>query len=132
MRVLMWIPMLIALTAGAGIALCAATGWEPHVRAMLAAAIVSLLAGAAAGAVLVKSRDSTQPIVAQAALVGLTLQMLASLALCGVVYLAGIPVNTPFALWLLAFYWATLTVLAIAFVKLMKAAPLEPAPPARP
>jgi len=127
MRVLMWIPLLIVLTVGAGLALCAVAGWEPHVRAMLAAAVVSLVAGAAAGAILVKSRESTQPVVAQAALVGLTLQMLASLALCGVVYLVGIPVNTPFALWLLAFYWVTLTVLATAFVKLMKTAPAEPA-----
>ena len=132
MRVLMWIPLLIVLTAGAGLALCAAAGWDADTRAMLAAAVVSMVAGAAAGAILVKSRESTQPVVAQAALVGLTLQMLASLALCGVVYLAGIAVNTAFALWLLAFYWVTLTVLATAFVKLMKVAPMEPAPPARP
>jgi hypothetical protein len=128
MRVLMWIPVVIALTAGAGLALCAAAGWEPHVRAMLASAVVSLLAAAAAGAILLKSRESTQPVVAQAALVGLTLQMLASLALCAVVWLAGIPVNTPFALWLLTFYWVTLGALATAFAKLMKSAPMEPAP----
>jgi hypothetical protein len=127
MRVMMWIPPTIALTAGAGLALCAAAGWDAHVRGMLAAAVVSVVAGAAAGAILVKSRESTQPVVAQAALVGLTLQMLASLALCGVVYLTGIPVNTPFALWLLAFYWVTLSVLATAFVKLMKTARVEPA-----
>jgi hypothetical protein len=127
MRPLFLIPVLIIATAAAGLALCAAAGWDGHVRAMLAAGLVSLVAGAAAGAVLLKARHATQPVVAQAALIGLTLQMLLSLALCGVVWLVGIPINTPLALWLLAFYWVTLTLLAYRFVTLMKAAPMEPA-----
>jgi hypothetical protein len=127
MRVLMWIPVTVMLTAAAGLALCVAAGWDPNVRPMLAAAVVSVVAGAAAGAVLLKARHATQPVVAQAALVGLTLQMLLSLALCGVVWFAGVPVNTPLALWLLAFYWVTLALLAHGFVKLLKAAPIEPA-----
>ena len=127
MRLLMFIPVAIAATAGAGLALCAAAGWDAHLRVMLAAAVVSLIAGAAAGAVLVNARHATQPVVAQAALVGMTLQLLLSLALCGVVWLAGFPVSTPLALWLLAFYWVTLTLVAFGFVKLMKTAPREPA-----
>ena len=129
MRLLMFILVVIAATAAAGLALCAAATWNAHAREMLAAAAVSVVASAAAGVVLVKARHSTQPVVAQAALVGMTLQLLLSLALCGVVWLAGVPINVPMALWLLAFYWVTLTLLACGFVKLMKAAPHEPARP---
>jgi hypothetical protein len=129
MRLLMLIPVAIAGTAAAGMMLCAAAGWDAQVRAMLAAAVVSLIAGAAAAAVLGKSRHGTQPVVAQAALLGMTLQLLLSLALCGVVWLVGIPIRTPLALWLLAFYWVTLTLLACGFVKVMKAAPAEPVRP---
>jgi hypothetical protein len=45
------------------------------------------------------------------------------------VWLVGIPIRTPLALWLLAFYWVTLTLLACGFVKVMKAAPAEPVRP---
>ena len=125
MRVFALIPVLTLVAAGAGLALCAAAGWDAHVEAMVAAAGVSVLAGAAAGAVLIVARRASQSGVAQAALVGLSVQMLLSLALCGVTYLASVPLDTPFALWLLTFYWVNLSLLAVAFVRLMKVAPAD-------
>jgi hypothetical protein len=43
----------------------------------------------------------------------------------GAVYLAGVRLDTPFALWLLAFYFVTLAQLAAAFVRVLRAAPME-------
>ncbi|HWP39922.1 MAG TPA: hypothetical protein VNL70_03270, partial [Tepidisphaeraceae bacterium] len=67
-------------------------------------------------------RHTNHAGIAQAALVGLSLHLLGSLALCGVVWAAGLPLSLPYAVWLLAFYWVTLTVLAAGFVHMIRSA----------
>jgi len=124
MRTLFAIPLAVMITAAVGLCLSSGIGWNPHPRAMLAAAVVNLLSGAAATAVLLWTRQANQAGVAQAALVGLSLHLLGSLALGGAVWAAGIPLSTPYALWLLAFYWVTLTVLATGFVHQVRSAPI--------
>ncbi|WP_428939406.1 hypothetical protein [Fontivita pretiosa] len=127
MRTLFAIPLAVIVTAAAGLCLAAGIGWDPHPHAMLAAAVVTLLSGAGAATVLLWTRHADQAGVAQAALLGLSLHLLGSLALGGAVWAAGVPLSTPYALWLLAFYWVTLTVLAAGFVHQVRSAPLTAA-----
>jgi hypothetical protein len=107
--------------------LSAAAAWDSHSRDMVIALTLAAI-GAAAGVVpLMMARDRFQADVAQSALIGLTLQLFGTAALALIVSLLGVRLTQPLAFWLLAFYWAVLIVLAIAYVKAVRSAPIEPA-----
>jgi hypothetical protein len=106
-------------------ALGATLGWNAHLREMLAAATVMLVACAAALAVLPLARPRTHTAIAQVALAGMSLQLFVALALGGAAYLLAFAPQTPFVYWLLADYWVTLPLIAAVFIRVLRSAPIQ-------
>ena len=124
--------LLIAtlVVAGGGYALCAALGVEVRPTQVGVAAAAALAAGGAAFVPLILARGSTQPAVAQAALVGTVVHLLGCLA-GATALLLFLRAGAGAAYWVLAFYWATLVVLVVEFSRAVRRAP-QAVPPATP
>jgi hypothetical protein len=122
------ISVLIATAAGCGI--CAVAGWRILPLGMSAAAASALIAAAIAFVPLILARGSDQAVMAQAALIGTAVHLMTCLVAAAVLLL--VLRNPSATYWTLAFYWATLIALVVAFSRAIKAAPPAPAAGASP
>jgi len=127
MRPLLIAPIALILTAAIGYALCKLAGFDPHVRSMLRAGVIALLACAAGAAPLVLSRRASQPAMAQAGLLATTAHLFASAGL-SLVALMVMHAGLSFVYWILAFYWTTLIGIVIASVRAVNSAPVDRSP----
>lgn len=125
MRTLIFIPIAIAVAIGAGYAICGAMNVNPHVREMLFAVGICLIASIGAMIPIVLTRGATQASVAQAALVGTMIHLFACCGIGGgLIITKAFGLANAFAYWLLALYWTTLVVVVIGLVGAVKAAPV--------
>jgi len=124
MRALLIVPVVILLTAGAGWGIVAAVQAPVSVKELVMAALACLAAGELAMVPLILARNTTQATVSQAALAGTVIHLLASIALAGGAMLVIHPAAA-FVYWMLGFYWVTLIVLVVAFVRAVKSAPVS-------
>ena len=124
MRTLLFILIAVLLTIACGLALCAGAGWTGQIQPLLLAAAVCLVSAALATVPLMLTRHAQQPAVASAGLVGTVVHLLATVALATPLFLmvkGGQPRS--FTYWLFAFYWVTLAVLVLEFVRAIRLAP---------
>ena len=128
MRAFVLVPVMIALTAAGGWAICRAMEIDPRAREMLIAGAVCLLAAVGSALPLVLTRGASQLAIVQAALVATMIHLFGMLALALVVVTTHLAGYGAFLYWLMAFYFATLPALVAALVPLIKHAP--PAQPA--
>ncbi len=120
MRYLALNPMLIALTAALGLAGCRAAGANAHVREMLVAGGICLLAAElAALPALLQHKSAPQQSIFQAALIGTVVHLGVILAL-SIAALLLARLAPAFVWWLLPMYWITLIGLCTAFTLLMR------------
>ena len=131
MRNAVYLLIAVLVAAAAGSALCAVAGWHIRPLGMSVAAVAALAAAAVAFVPLVLARGAGQAAVAQAALIGTVIHLLACLVGAAVILLV---LHNPAATyWTLAFYWATLIALVFAFTRAVKSAPpVADASPKRP
>ncbi len=123
-RAILLIPVWLGLVAGAGIGICAATKVDPHFRAMIPAAIICLLADELAIVPLIMARSGNQLVVSQAGLLGTIMQMLLAVALAGGAMLFVPRLDHSFVFWLFPFYFTSLILLVVMFVRAIRRAPL--------
>src|SRR5690349_14859690 len=110
MRTLVIIPIAIVLAVGVGFAICGAKHVDPHVREMVFAAIICLVASEGAMIPIILTRGASQAAVAQAALVGTIIHLFACCGLGGgLIMTKAFGLLPAFAYWLLALYWVTQT-----------------------
>jgi hypothetical protein len=116
---------VVLVVAAGGYALSAAAGWRFDARQAGLAVAAALLSAAAAFLPLVLTRGASQPAVAQAGLLGTLVHLLGCLVGAAALLFAKAGVAAVY--WLLAFYWATLPVLVVAFSRALRKAPQAPA-----
>jgi len=116
-KAMLCFPLLLAVVAGIGSAICHAAGWSIHQRELFVAGAASLLAAEAALIPLLLTRGSDAGTVAQAGLGGTVAQMLLSIVLVGAIRLLGIQTEPyPLVWWLLVFYWVSLIAVVAAVI----------------
>jgi hypothetical protein len=122
MRSFLLLPVMLALTAGCGLAICAALGKNPHTTEMSLAAAALVVASAFGALPVFVARRATQIGVSQAALVGTMSHLFVAVGFAAVVILGHFNLHASFLYWLMAFYWMTLIALVAAFVRAIKLA----------
>src|SRR5262245_40447007 len=123
MRTMIAIPVVIAAAAAAGLAICAALSWNPHIREMIFAALVCLIASELAVIPLLLTRGASQPAVAQAGLVATIIHLFFCTALGGsLIMMKSLHLGPALVYWLLALYWLTLITLVVGCVRAVKTA----------
>jgi len=83
MRAIIVAPIMCLLVAGAGLAICGLTHWDPHPHELLLAGGAGLIASIAASVPLILARRSDQATAAQAGLIATTVHLLAGIVLAG-------------------------------------------------
>jgi hypothetical protein len=126
MRLLLIAPIALVVTALAGFGICKAAQVDPHVRSILLAGAVAIVACAAAATPVLLARRASQAGMAQAGLLATTAHLFTAAAL-SFVALTVLHAGVAFVYWILAFYWATLTGVVIASVRAVNRAPVGPA-----
>lgn len=130
MRALILNPVVVAVSAGIGLIVCAALGWNPHWHELLLAAGICLAAAEVATLPLLLHRAVLPMHPAQAGLLATVLHlMLATMIGGGVILLAHPPIA--FTFWLMLFYWLTLISVSVAAIRVVKAAAHESATDSR-
>jgi hypothetical protein len=124
-------PVLVILSAVLGYGVLRASGWPPHLHEMIAAAIPSLVAGAAAVVPALIQRSSGQAAVVQGAFQGMIVHMGVTLALAVLAFIVAGPhalALQPFALWMMWFFFVTLTSVSGTLIRIVKSTPINPGP----
>lgn len=123
MRTLLLIPIVMLLIVLAGVAIAQAVGAAVSQGDIWVASVGTLLASLAGAVPLWLSRGSEQAVVAQAALIAITVHLFISAGTAAAVYMMKIVNTSPaFAYWLMAMYWGTLAIVATAAVRLVREA----------
>jgi len=112
-------PLAIALTAGCGVVICAAAGWNRHGHEMLVAGGVLLAASELAMLPLILTRGANQLTVSQAALLATMVHLFVAAAA-----MLAIKSSPAFHAWLLGFYAATVISVVIVCIRAVRAAPM--------
>ncbi len=123
LRTLLIIPTTIAIVAAIGLAVCGMLGFSPSRFDVIAAAMTCLLAGELALIPLLMWRNGNQLVIAQAALIGSLVHLAINIVLAMIALLGKLGVGQPYLFWLLSFYWTSLIVLVVMFVKAVRTAP---------
>jgi hypothetical protein len=126
-RALIVNPLVLAVSAGLGLALCALLGWDAHPREMAWALAVCLIA-AEAGSSLLPLRHTLAVHPAQAGLLATVLHLMLATVLAGAVLFVRRP-PMAFVNWLLPFYWVTLMAVTVAAVRVVRSESQAPLPP---
>lgn len=121
------VTIAVLVFAGAGGVLMRLVIGAGQWPALLSAAGIAWVAALAGASALWFVRGASQASVAQAALVATMLHLMLCVVAAAVVTLGKVGAPTPFLYWLLAFYWLTLIVLVVVFVRAVKSAPLTSA-----
>jgi hypothetical protein len=119
-------PLVVLTTCVGGWAICAILAWSPHLREMALAAITCLVAAEMGLVPILISGAANQAAVAQASLIGTVLHLFAGIALAASL-MFGLHLDRAFIYWLMPFYWVTLTVLVITFIRAVRSAPISSA-----
>jgi hypothetical protein len=122
MRALLFAPLAVVVVAAGGLALCAATGRDANIPAMINAAGTCLIATALAAVPLVLARRATQYALTQAGLVATMLHLFVAAGAAAAMMLAG-RMTTAYTYWLIPLYFATLIPLVAATVRAIRHAP---------
>jgi hypothetical protein len=123
LKFLLIIPIVVLMAAGGCWGVLVAMGLKPHLRELIAAAVICLIAAEVALLPATLLRKSDVLTVSQAGLVGTVIQMFLTLMLAAVAWMAQLGLQRrAFFLMLLAFYWISLIVLALAIAKLIRGA----------
>ena len=118
------IPVAIMLAAAGGVAICKLLSVDPHLREMLFAGGVCLIASELGAAPVILTRGAEQLAVARAGLVGTMIHLFSCAALGGgLMMISSMRLSVAVIYWLLALYWLTLMLLAICFVRALRASP---------
>ena len=127
MRNLLTVFLAVVVTAGGGLALCAAAGWPAHPTSMLAAGAVALVASLLAVLPPLLARGADPAARAQAALIGTLVHLFGCLGGAAVMLMVvkGLPGA---AYWMFAFYSTTLVAVVGGLAREMRAAPVAGAP----
>jgi hypothetical protein len=123
MRGLLLNPIAVAFTAACGVGVCLALGWNPHVRELVVAAAIGLIACELALLPVVLARHANQLVMSQAALIGSMIHLFIAGAGAAVVLLGHLPLGRSCMIWLMVFYAASLIALAGSFIAAVKSAP---------
>ena len=111
----------LGLVVSAGWGVCVAAGWDPHRSSLLVAMAVTFVAAVLAFVPLWLTRGSDQMAVAQAALVSTMIHLFVAAGACGVVLIfKSVPHTQSFVYWVMAFYFATLIVVATTGAKAVR------------
>ena len=124
MRVFLLIPAVTLTSAVIAVAICRGIGIDAHLRELIVAFITCLAGAELAGAPLLLSRGGDQAAVAQASLIGSLVHLFVCILIAAALVLARVVVAASYLFWLLGLYWVSLMVLAVAFVKAIRSAPL--------
>ena len=127
MKLVLVTPMVVVFSAVLGYGVLRATGWQPYPREMIAAGIPSLLAGVAALVPALLQRSSGQAAVVQGAFQGMIIHMGVTLALGVLSFLVAGPhgmAMQPFALWMMWFFFVTLTAVAGSLIRVIRSTPI--------
>jgi hypothetical protein len=120
-------PIVIALLAGCGVALCRLAGFNPHLSDMALAAVVVLVGSEMALMPLVLTRGASQLAVTQAGLIATLVHLFLIVAL-GALTSFSMHLSQPFNYWALAFYWPTLAVVSLMSIKAIREATVASTP----
>jgi hypothetical protein len=123
MRALILNPVVVAVSAGIGLILCALLGWNPHERELIWAAGICLAAGEVAMLPLLLYRGAVPMHPAQAGLLATVLHLMVAMFIGGGIILLLQPVIA-FAVWLMVFYGLTLAVVFTAALRAIRASDL--------
>ena len=122
MRLLLLIPVVFLLVAGACFGAAAVMGWKTHGRELIAAAVICSVSGDLALLPIVLLRKSDAATVSQAGLAGTVVHMFLTLILASIVWMQKLADRSPFMFALLAFFWVTLIVVVLVMAKLVRGA----------
>ena len=125
MRALVIVPLLVAGAAVVGYFACALAGIDSHARELIAAAVACVVAAEAGIVPLLLARGASQATVSQVGLVGTLVHLLVAISIAAVLHLM-VRLGAAVLYWMLPFYWITLVVLVVVFVRAVKAAPVKP------
>jgi hypothetical protein len=124
-RILFWIPLIMAVTAAAAWAALRGLAARAPLPELLAACAIATLAAEAAMAPLVLARSSRAGTggMSQAALLGTLVHLFLAITLAGAAYLMRLFADRGTFLYLLvAFYWVSLVMVVIAAVRAIRQA----------
>lgn len=123
MKSLVWMPVVIVLSAGAALLLLRALTGAAHLRELLFAGGIALISAELAMLPIILARRSAQIAMAQAALVGTVLHMFLMLAMGGAAFgLHLVGERQLFLFLLLGLYWVSLIFIVIAMIKAVRGA----------
>ncbi|MCC6422079.1 MAG: hypothetical protein IT447_01245 [Phycisphaerales bacterium] len=126
MRGLLAVPLVVAGIGLIAWAAFAAAGWTFPVRAVLVSAGIGIVSGELALVPLLLAKHGSQATMSQAGLAGTTVQLLVGIGMAAVAIMGRFPLGGSLIYWLLLFYWVTLMVVVVAYVRAVKAAPMTP------
>lgn len=126
MRALLAVPLVVVGIGLLSWLTCAAAGWVLPVREMLVGGGIGIISGELAMVPLMLSRHGSQAAVSQAGLAGTVVQLLTGIGMTAVAIMGRFPLGSSFIYWLLLFFWVTLMVVVMAYVRAVKAAPMPP------
>ncbi len=126
MKTLLFIPMVLLVIVGGCWGVSTAMGLQPHVRELIAAAVICVISGDLALLPAVLFRKSEPATVSQAGLAGTVVHMFLTLLLAAVVWMGKlVAYRQMFLFLLLAFYWISLIVLVLAMTRLVRSAAVK-------
>jgi hypothetical protein len=131
-RILLWIPLIMAVTAAAAWAVLRGLTARAPLAELLAACAITTLAAEAAMAPLVLARGAGAGTgtMSQAALLGTLVHLFLAITLAGAAYLMRLFADRGMFLYLLvAFYWVSLVMVVIAAVRAIRYAEQQQQPP---
>jgi hypothetical protein len=113
----------LLLIASCGWGLCVAAGWDPHASSLIAAIAIAFVASIFSLLPLWLARSADQLGMAQAALVSTIVHLFVAIVACGAVVITKPLAHVQsFVYWAMAFYFATLIIVASMGAKAVRGA----------
>lgn len=126
MRGWLAVPLVVAGIGLIAWAICSMAGWPLPVREVLVSGGIGLISGELALVPLLLARHGSQATISQAGLAGTTVQLLVGIGMAAVAIMGRFPLAGSFIYWLMLFYWVTLMVVVVAYVRAVRSAPVTP------
>lgn len=130
MKLGLLIPLSLAIAVAIGWQILRAAGRDPHLHEMSIALAPALLGGLAALVIPMLQRPHGQASVVQGSLYGMVLHLgltlFGGVALFLIFRIQGAQM-LPYALWLMWFFWVSLSAVAVSLIRLVRATPFVPA-----
>ena len=118
---LLLIPLLILIAAAAGLGICRAAGWNPHLRELTVALVIGTVSGMVALVPAMLARTSGVAAVSQSGLFGTIIHMFLAILLSAVAWVAKLAgEHKPYLFWLLMFYWVSLVAVVMTLASVVR------------